>query len=157
MKRLWVFFALVVIPSFVVLSWIGTRIHEEAPPIASMVLTTARWLSTPVRFKPAKMSGNRWAAWKSARSGDTAAMSHRIGPPIGCIGKRSSFSTAGPLTTSEPNTNLDNEKQSQLSGRLATLMRANTYDPQRRRSRSPRFVPSVRVKPGPLLRCVRQR
>jgi len=37
MKRLWVFFGLVVLSSFVVLSWIGTRIYEDQPrlPIAS--------------------------------------------------------------------------------------------------------------------------
>ena len=61
---------------------------------------TARWSSTPVRFKQAKTSGSRWAAWKSARFGDTAAMSHRTGPPIGCIEKPSSSSTAGQPATS---------------------------------------------------------
>ena len=57
-------------------------------------------------------------------------MSLRTGPPIGCIAKRSSSSTVGP--TSEFGTDyekLDGEQQAQLSGRLATLMRTNTYDP----------------------------
>lgn len=40
MKRLWLFFALVMVVSFVVLGWIGTRIYEEAPPIADRVVTT---------------------------------------------------------------------------------------------------------------------
>ena len=34
MKRLWLFFSLVMVVSFAVLGWIGTRIYQEAPPIA---------------------------------------------------------------------------------------------------------------------------
>ena len=40
MKRLWISFALVIVVSFTVLGWIGTRIYQEAPPIAVTVLTT---------------------------------------------------------------------------------------------------------------------
>jgi nitric oxide reductase subunit B len=39
MKRLWIFFVLVMFVSFLVLGWIGTRIYEEAPPIAAKVIT----------------------------------------------------------------------------------------------------------------------
>ena len=41
MKRLWWLFAAVLVASFAVLSWIGTRIYQEAPPIADKVVTTA--------------------------------------------------------------------------------------------------------------------
>ncbi len=40
MKRLWIFFVLVMFVSFLILGWIGTRIYEEAPPIAAKVVTT---------------------------------------------------------------------------------------------------------------------
>ena len=40
MKKLWIAFALVLLVSFAVLSWIGTRIYEEAPPIVNKVITT---------------------------------------------------------------------------------------------------------------------
>ena len=40
MKRLWILFGLVMVVSFAVLGWIGTRIYQEAPPIADQVVTT---------------------------------------------------------------------------------------------------------------------
>lgn len=40
MKRLWIGFALVMVISFLVLGWIGTRIYQEKPPIPSKVVTT---------------------------------------------------------------------------------------------------------------------
>jgi nitric oxide reductase large subunit len=40
MKKLWITFVLVLVVSFVVLGWIGTRIYQEAPPIANQVVTT---------------------------------------------------------------------------------------------------------------------
>ncbi len=38
-RRLWIGFAAVVITSFAVLGWIGTRIYQEAPPIPDRVVT----------------------------------------------------------------------------------------------------------------------
>ena len=40
MRRLWIAFTLVMGLSFLVLGWIGTRIHQEMPPIPSRVITT---------------------------------------------------------------------------------------------------------------------
>ena len=40
MKRLWIAFALVMIGSFLVLGWIGTRIYQELPPIPDKYVTT---------------------------------------------------------------------------------------------------------------------
>ena len=40
MKKLWIAFALVLFASFFVLGWIGTRIHEEMPPLVNKVVTT---------------------------------------------------------------------------------------------------------------------
>ena len=67
MKRLWFLFCFVLAVSFSVLSWIGTRIYQEAPPIPNKVVTTAgvRWFRTATS-EPDKTSGNRWAAWRSA-------------------------------------------------------------------------------------------
>ena len=71
-----------------------------------------------------------WAACKSARSGATAATSRLTGRPTGCIAKRSSFSTVGRTTSFNPTSSqLSVEQQAQLSGRLTTLLRTNTYDP----------------------------
>ena len=40
MKKLWIAFALVMVVSFAVLGWIGTRIYQEAPPLVNKVVTT---------------------------------------------------------------------------------------------------------------------
>jgi nitric oxide reductase subunit B len=40
MRRLWTLFALVMVASFLVLGWLGTRIYQEAPPLADRVITT---------------------------------------------------------------------------------------------------------------------
>lgn len=40
MKRYWVTFAVVILASFTVLAWVGSRIHQEAPPIPVRVVTT---------------------------------------------------------------------------------------------------------------------
>ena len=40
MKKLWIAFAAVLLISFSVLSWIGTRVYQEAPPLPDRVVTT---------------------------------------------------------------------------------------------------------------------
>ena len=40
MRTHWVAFAAVIVVSFAVLGWTGTRIYQEAPPIPSAVVTT---------------------------------------------------------------------------------------------------------------------
>ena len=40
MRRLWLLFVVVLVVSFTVLGWIGTRIYQEAPPIADKVVTS---------------------------------------------------------------------------------------------------------------------
>ena len=40
MNRLWIGFVLVLVVSFSILGWIGTRIDEEAPPLVNKVVTS---------------------------------------------------------------------------------------------------------------------
>src|SRR5215472_7993906 len=40
MKKLWISFAAVLLISFSILGWIGTRIYQEMPPIPSTIVTT---------------------------------------------------------------------------------------------------------------------
>src|SRR5690242_10011212 len=40
MKKLWIAFAAVLVVSFSILGWIGSRIYQEKPPIPSRVVTT---------------------------------------------------------------------------------------------------------------------
>lgn len=41
MKRLWLAFVAVLVVSFSILGWIGTRIYQEAPPLPERVVTTS--------------------------------------------------------------------------------------------------------------------
>src|SRR5262249_4414416 len=40
MKKLWIGFAVVLVISFSILGWIGTRIYQEMPPIPERVMST---------------------------------------------------------------------------------------------------------------------
>jgi nitric oxide reductase subunit B len=40
MKKLWLGFGSVILVSFAVLIWVGTRIYQQAPPIPGAVVTT---------------------------------------------------------------------------------------------------------------------
>jgi nitric oxide reductase subunit B len=40
MNRLWFLFGMVLVVSFSILGWIGTRIYQEMPPIADKVVTS---------------------------------------------------------------------------------------------------------------------
>src|SRR5271157_4669026 len=40
MKKLWLAFAVVLVFSFSVLGWVGTRIYQQAPPLPEKVFTT---------------------------------------------------------------------------------------------------------------------
>ena len=40
MRRLWIGFAVVVVVSFVILGWVGSRIYQEAPPVPDRVVAT---------------------------------------------------------------------------------------------------------------------
>lgn len=41
MKRVWIGFGLIVVLSFAVLGWVGTKIYQEAPPIPDQVVSTS--------------------------------------------------------------------------------------------------------------------
>ena len=58
MKRLWFLFASVLVLSFAVLVWIGTRIYQEAPPIADKVVTT--WGVTVIDAAEIQAGQNVW-------------------------------------------------------------------------------------------------
>jgi nitric oxide reductase subunit B len=81
MRRLWLGLAFVLVVSFGLLLWVGSRIYQQAPPIPDRV-DDDRW-SGRVRhrrgFGRARTSGDRSAAWSWARSGATAPTSHPTG------------------------------------------------------------------------------
>ncbi len=130
MKKLWLAFTLVLVVSFAVLGWVGTRIHDEAPPIVDQVVTTEG--AVVIGAGEVSKGQNVWQSLGGMEVGSvwghgsyvapdwTADWLHREAVFVLDRWARSDFGAEF--------AKLDEEKQAQLSGRLAKLVRANTYD-----------------------------
>ena len=136
MKRLWIFFTLVVIPSFVVLSWIGTRIYQEAPPLTDRVVTSDG--AVVIGEGEIQAGQNVWQSLGGMEVGSIWGHGSYVAPDwtADWLHREAMF-----ILDRWANDDfgadyeqLDGEQQAQLSGRLATLMRTNTYDPTPGRS-----------------------
>jgi nitric oxide reductase subunit B len=133
MKRLWVIGAIVVVTSFGVLGWIGTRIYQEMPPIPDRVVTTDGRDVIPVgeisRGQNVWQSlggmevGSIWGHGSYVAPDWTADWLHRELTFVLDEWSRREFNT--------PYEQLSFENQSRLRGRLETLYRSNTYDAAR--------------------------
>ncbi len=131
MKKLWIAFALVLLVSFAVLGWIGTRIFQEAPPIVSKVVTPmGQVVIAPGEIEAGQNVwqslggmevGSVWGHGSYVAPDWTADWLHREAMFILDHWAKGDF--GGDFEK------LNHEQQSQLSGRLATFMRTNTYDP----------------------------
>jgi nitric oxide reductase subunit B len=131
MKRLWLGFATVLVISFLILGWIGTRIYEQMPPIPDRAVTTdgAVVIDQDEIAKGQDVwqslggmeVGSIWGHGSYVVPDWTADWLHREAVFILDRWATSNFSTRFEL--------LDGEQQAQLNARLATLMRTNTYDP----------------------------
>ncbi len=134
MKRLWIFFGLVVVPSFVVLSWIGTRIYEEAPPVADQVVAND---GTVVIGEGEIQAGqNVWQSLGGMEVGSIWGHGSYVAPDwtADWLHREAVFILdrwANDDFGSDYD-QLDEERQAQLSGRLAQELRVNTYDPETR-------------------------
>ena len=130
MKRLWIFFLLVVLPSFVVLSWIGVRIYQEAPPIADRVVTPEG--AVMIGEGEIQAGQNVWQSMGGMEVGSIWGHGSYVAPDWSADWlHREAVFILNRWSNDEFGTDydqLDGERQAQLSGRLASLMRTNTYD-----------------------------
>jgi nitric oxide reductase subunit B len=132
MKRLWIAFTLVLTASFTVLGWIGTRIYEEAPPIANTVVTTDG--KVIIDAGEIQAGQNVWQTLGGMEVGSIWGHGSYVAPDwtADWLHRESTF-ILDRWALSDYGTEfskLDNEKQSQLIGRLTTFMRTNTYVPK---------------------------
>jgi nitric oxide reductase subunit B len=133
MKKLWIIGAIVVATSFAVLGWIGSRIYQEMPPIPDRVIT-----ADGVDVIPAGEIGRGQNVWQSLGGMEvgsiwghgsyvapdwTADWLHR---ELTFVLDQWSMSDFGVAYEK-----LSLENQARLRGRLESLYRPNTYDPQR--------------------------
>jgi nitric oxide reductase subunit B len=131
MKALWIYFILVMVLSFAVLGWIGTRIYQEAPPIPARVVTTEGGVLIDEGEIAAGQNvwqsmggmevGSVWGHGSYVAPDWTADWLHREAVFVLDHWANGQFGAKyDELTT---------EQQAQLRARLTDIMRTNTYDP----------------------------
>ena len=130
MKRLWICFVSVMFVSFLILGWIGTRIYQEAPPIAARVVTTD---GTVVIDEGEIAAGqNVWQTMGGMEVGSIWGHGSYVAPDwtADWLHREAIFilDRWANADFGSDYEQLDEERQGQLSGRLSKLMRTNTYD-----------------------------
>jgi nitric oxide reductase subunit B len=130
MRRLWIGFAAVLLLSFAVLGWVGTRIYQEAPPVPDHVVTTDGKLVIPsgdiVRGQ------NVWQAMGGMEVGSIWGHGSYVAPDWSadwlhreCVFILDDWATS---SYSKGFDEIAPEQQAQLQKRLELLMRTNTFD-----------------------------
>jgi nitric oxide reductase subunit B len=131
MRRLWIAFTVVMVVSFLVLGWIGTRIYQEMPPLPNKVVTTDG--TTLVDEGDIQMGQNVWQSLGGMQVGSVWGHGSYVAPDwtADWLHREAAF-ILDRWSNDEFKTEyvqLDGEQQAQLQGRLAKVMRTNTYDP----------------------------
>ncbi|HEX5102848.1 MAG TPA: nitric-oxide reductase large subunit, partial [Pirellulaceae bacterium] len=131
MRRLWIAFTLVMGVSFLVLGWIGTRIYQEMPPIPAKVVSSD---GTVVVGEGEILAGqNVWQSLGGMEVGSVWGHGSYVAPDwtADWLHREATFilDRWANAEFGSDFSKLDGEKQAQLQGRLAAVMRTNTYDP----------------------------
>jgi nitric oxide reductase subunit B len=130
MKRLWLLFACVLLVSFSILGWIGTRIYQEVPPIPDTVVTTD---GTVVIHKGDIQAGqNIWQSLGGMEVGSIWGHGSYVAPDWTADWlHREAMFILDHWGNDEFGANFEEltaEQKAQLTGRLAELLRKNSYD-----------------------------
>ncbi len=137
MRKLWIAAAVIVVVSFAILGWIGTRIYQEMPPIPDRVtVTDGRLLIGPGEITRGQNVwqtmggmevGSIWGHGSYVAPDWTADWLHREAVAVLEFWAREEHEKSfDDLTT---------EQQAGLRGRLVRMYRTNTYDPSSRELR----------------------
>lgn len=131
MKKLWISFTLVMLFSFLVLGWIGTRIYQEMPPIPDKVVTTDG--QTLIDTGEITAGQNVWQSMGGMEVGSIWGHGSYVAPDWTADWlHREAVFILDQWAMTDFNTEfekLDNEQQAQLVARLTKLLHTNTYDP----------------------------
>lgn len=130
MKRLWFGFASVLILSFAVLGWIGTRVYQQAPPVPIRIVTTS---GDVVIGEGEVASGqNVWQSLGGMEVGSVWGHGSYVAPDwtADYLHRESLFllDNWGRQDFGKEYAELDDERQGQLRGRLENSLRENTFD-----------------------------
>jgi nitric oxide reductase subunit B len=131
MKRLWLAFAAILIVSFSILGWIGSRIYQQKPPIPGRVVST----DGQVLMGPGEIvqGQNVWQSLGGMEVGSVWGHGSYVAPDWTADWlHREALFVLDEWARTESGRHyqtLDPESQAKLRGRLERLFRTNTYDP----------------------------
>ncbi|MBI1313038.1 nitric-oxide reductase large subunit [bacterium] len=132
MRRLWITFTLVMFASFLVLGWVGTRIHDEMPPIPDRVVTTDG--VEVIGSEEIAKGQNVWQSLGGMQLGSIWGHGSYVAPDwtADALHREAVFMLDHWAQAESGSTfdELDEEHQSQLTGRLTAQLRKNTFDPE---------------------------
>ena len=131
MKKLWIGFAVVLVSSFTILGWIGTRIYQEMPPIPSRIVDTNG--RVVVADGDIGRGQNVWQALGGMEVGSIWGHGSYVAPDwtADWLHREATF-VLSEWATAEYGKSYENlavEDQARLRGRLEEIYRRNTYDP----------------------------
>jgi len=130
MKKLWIGFAAVLLISFSILGWIGTRIYQEMPPIPTQIVdTTGRVV---VADGDIGRGQNVWQALGGMEVGSVWGHGSYVAPDwtADWLHREATF-VLGEWATADYGKSYESlapEDQARLRGRLEQMYRRNTYD-----------------------------
>ncbi|MBN9662422.1 MAG: nitric-oxide reductase large subunit [Acidobacteria bacterium] len=131
MKRLWLAFGAVLVLSFSVLGWIGTRIYQEAPPIPASVVTTEGQAVFGQGDIPAGQ--NVWQSMGGMEVGSVWGHGSYVAPDwtADWLHRELMFvlNEWAQAQSGKGYDQLNAEQQAGLRGRLEEMYRRNTFDP----------------------------
>ena len=130
MKKLWISFAAVLVVSFSVLGWIGTRIYQEMPPLPARIVDTNG--AVVVADGDIGRGQNVWQALGGMEVGSIWGHGSYVAPDwtADWLHRESSFVLTEWSGTEfgKPYEQLSPEDQGKLRGRLEQIYRHNGYD-----------------------------
>jgi len=131
MRQLWLAFAVVLVFSFSVLGWVGTRIYQEAPPLPERVVATDGTVVVP--DGDIGRGQNVWQAMGGMEVGSIWGHGSYVAPDWSAdwLHRECVFILDDWAKTDfkKDYDRIEPEQQAALQKRLELLMRTNTFDP----------------------------
>ena len=132
MKRLWLILSAVMVVSFAILGWIGTRIYQEMPPIPVRVVASDG--ATMIEEDAIGEGQNVWQTMGGMEVGSIWGHGSYVAPDwTADYLHRECVFVLDRWSADEfraPYDKLPLERQAQLRGRLEALFRENTFEPE---------------------------
>src|SRR5450755_426286 len=130
MKKLWTSFAVVLVVSFAVLGWIGTRIYQEMPPLPARIVDTNG--AVVVADGDIGRGQNVWQALGGMEVGSIWGHGSYVAPDwtADWLHREATFvlDDWAAAEYRKPYDQLPAEDKAKLRGRLEEMYRRNTYD-----------------------------